>query len=204
MALLYSARLRRCGMGAPGSALASAARSRDSSSLLAKAAVAALSGRGSPAGGMAPVRTWRRTRSHVALLPAAFAGSRPSRMIPPVLSFALWHPAQYWVTRGRGSAAWIGWVSAHASAIQGGADVANWRIWGVSVRSISACSAAPIRLAAQATAPHSPRTPCATLVRTSPRPRSASGLAAELATGRSRSIRPRFRGSGNRSRRADR
>src|SRR5436853_1590335 len=99
MALLYSARLSRCTAGLPGLGLAAAARSSASSSDLANDAETAAAGRGSPGGGISPVRTLRSTLSKtLAFAPAlapALERSIPSRATPAVAALWLWHATQY-------------------------------------------------------------------------------------------------------------
>jgi hypothetical protein len=59
-------------------------------------------GRGMPAGGISPVLNLRSTLSSSAALLPAFATSIPLSATPAVGFFWLWHPAQYWSSRGRG------------------------------------------------------------------------------------------------------
>src|SRR5258707_833270 len=53
------------------------------------------SGRGRPAGGIAPVRSLRITFSHTSALAGTFAKSILSSIRPAVFSFSLWQVTQY-------------------------------------------------------------------------------------------------------------
>ena len=86
MALLYSARLRRCMAGRPGFGFAAASRSRASSSHLANADAAAGVGRGSPGGGISPVCDFAENLFESGGTPPGWDQSMPSRTIPAVLA----------------------------------------------------------------------------------------------------------------------
>src|SRR5688572_20217457 len=102
MALAYSARLRRCSAVRPGCGLTAAARSIVVSRCATNASSVAASGRGIPAGGIIPARTFRITFSHISawlgmsLRSACSSDSSPDRVR------SLWHVTQYVLTR----AAW--------------------------------------------------------------------------------------------------
>ena len=56
-----------------------------------------LSGRGRPAGGMTPVRSFLTTFSQTSAPAATFDTSMPSSVRPPVRSFSLWQVTQYFL-----------------------------------------------------------------------------------------------------------
>ena len=58
----------------------------------------AASGRGMPAGGMAPVRSLRTTFSQVSAPAGAIGRAQPSSTSPPLFSRSLWHDTQYRLT----------------------------------------------------------------------------------------------------------
>ena len=95
MALLYSARFRRCTAGRPGLGCAAAYLSSESSSVRVKFATTGAAGRGIPAGGISPVLNLRSTRSSSAALGPALAGSTPFSATPAVGFFWLWQATQY-------------------------------------------------------------------------------------------------------------
>ena len=82
IALRYSMRLRRCSVGRPGLGCSAAARSRPASSDAATLSATGLSGRGRPAGGIAPVRSLRTTFSQASACSLTCAGSSTSSARP--------------------------------------------------------------------------------------------------------------------------
>ena len=98
IALAYSARFRRCRTGRPGLGRAAAVRSSEAASQPTMPSSDDWSGRGAPAGGMAPAPTFRMTFSQVAGSAAGRVRSAPCRLRPAAFWRSLWHPAQYCVT----------------------------------------------------------------------------------------------------------
>ena len=103
IALLYSARLRRCTAPIrPGFGLVDDARSISCSSIPATLWNVSASGRGLPGGGMDPARSFAITFSTSSAFPASFAVSSVSRSTPAVRDFWLWHVRQYLSKTARG------------------------------------------------------------------------------------------------------
>ena len=98
-AFWYSVRLRRCsGSVRPGLGCAAATRSISVSSQAANPSLAAASGRGLPAGGIEPVRSFLITFSQTSALPGTSARSAVRSAIgtvPRAASRSLWHVRQY-------------------------------------------------------------------------------------------------------------
>src|SRR5687768_14519195 len=100
MALLYSARFRRCTGARPGFGLAAAALSSVFSRKAAKAAAASGVGRvRTVGGGISPERTFNRTFSQISPCAGTSARLRPWRDNPPVLVLLLWQATQLFSTR---------------------------------------------------------------------------------------------------------
>src|SRR5262245_4499564 len=99
IALAYSARFSRCGNGRPGFGRLAAARSNVVSRNDTSASCAAASGRGIPAGGIAPARSFRITFSHISPSWTMRVKSARSRMTPEAVAAvrfrSLWQVAQY-------------------------------------------------------------------------------------------------------------
>ena len=94
IALLYSARFKRCAGGRPGLGAAAAAASRASSSRATNCAESAAAGAGKPAGGISPRLTFRSTFSHKAAREPTSVRSCPSKDRPAVRRVSLWQPRQ--------------------------------------------------------------------------------------------------------------
>ena len=96
MAFLYSVRVSRWKGGSlPGSGLILAAASSFASKCEATASYVAASGRGRPAGGIAPVRSFRTTFSQAAASAPGSSAFSFSSANPPACTFSLWQVAQY-------------------------------------------------------------------------------------------------------------
>src|SRR5580704_2907202 len=95
MALAYSARFRRCRAGLPGLGCSAAALSIVPSSQVRNSSTLAFSGLGIPKGGMAPVRSFLITFSHISALLGTLFRSAVSRVRPAILVFELWQVTQY-------------------------------------------------------------------------------------------------------------
>ena len=103
-ALLYSTRLRRCTVVRPGFGSAAAARSNSSSSQPATVSYVTASGRGRPAGGIMPLRSFATTFSHAsACAPTSSASSRSREIgtVPARSPLSLWQARQYCSSTGR-------------------------------------------------------------------------------------------------------
>jgi hypothetical protein len=92
-------------MNRPGLGFAAAARSSEVSRAAIKFAASAFSGRGLPAGGIAPERSLRITFSQISGFAEGLDMSALSSSRPAVLIVWLWQVTQYWFNKARGSAA---------------------------------------------------------------------------------------------------
>ena len=102
----YSERLRRRETTRPGLGEAAASRSSAASTDPMNPSSVAASGRGEPAGGIVPPRSFRTTFSSTAACCRASLASMPVRTRSPVLSRSLWQVTQYCCINGRAVCAW--------------------------------------------------------------------------------------------------
>ena len=107
IALLYSARFKRCARGRPGLGAAAAAASRASSSRATSCADSDTSGAGTPTGGISPRVTFRSTFSHTAVSVPTLVGSSSSKDTPAVRRLSLWQPRQYFPINHRAGSSFL-------------------------------------------------------------------------------------------------
>src|SRR5262245_43548499 len=120
MALLYSARFRRCTVDRPGLGCASASRSIVDWRWAANPSAIRTSGRlRTVVGGISPERSLRATFSHTSAWEATSARSMCSRVSPPVFRRSLWHATQYVATNVEYSGASGGCVTARGADAKG-------------------------------------------------------------------------------------
>src|SRR6185436_8299118 len=101
----YSVRLRRWTRDSlPGCGRAIASRSISRSRKAATESDVVRSGRGEPAGGMAPVLSLRTTFSQVSAFAAGCATSTDASVRPPVFRRSLWQVTQYLLMVAAGDA----------------------------------------------------------------------------------------------------
>src|SRR5262249_40279983 len=151
IAFAYSMRFRRWSVGRPGSGCSAATRSRLSSRDAATLSASALSGRGRPAGGIAPVRIFRTPFSRPSARSPIRAGSNVSSISPAVFSRWLWQVTQYLSSTARGPpvpAASVAAAGCRATAVAGGARAPRPRTLRATRAAVHKAAAVSARLLA--------------------------------------------------------